>query len=414
MRFFKRFEKPQGSGLVHLTLSMPETMRLSDRDWHEVGTYVLHLSGLPPDLVPWIMVGREPTRCDHVHLLSALQTWSGRELELATSPRFTDALDRTIRHHLGMPELDWHLPPEVSLVSPVRSAKRQQLATSFANDINHAIDFYLPATLDELNTALGRVGSNWTVSASNDQDGLLTPYDDVLKVSINPADAGSHFSSRTIMARLEFARRVATARAAQFITRVSRIIHPDQIPTLKIGTEHDNNSRQRSFEDQDRPRAGRYQEAASASGALGTTGPRPDQRVRRETDGADGRDHGGLRRARPPIQSDAPKLRRGEPEIGFLAGDRRRGRGHWLIRLHMLARRLGVRIKTCFEAGGQVIRVTDRELMVMRLDLRTMVVDMDDAPDGANISGVKMDLISKYGAYVSEPELPGYDNPEPF
>jgi hypothetical protein len=187
MRFFKRYEKPQGSGLVHFTLSMPENMRLCDRDWHEVGTYVLHLSGLPPDLVPWIMVGREPTRCDHVHLLSALQTWSGRELELATSPRFTDALDRTIRHHLGIPELDWHLSPEVSLVSPIRSAKNQGLATSFANDINHAIDLYLPTTVDELNSALGCVDSNWTVSASIEQDGLLRHNEVVLKVSIKQA-----------------------------------------------------------------------------------------------------------------------------------------------------------------------------------------------------------------------------------
>lgn len=413
MRFFKRYEKPQGSGLVHFTLSMPEGMKLSDRDWHKVGTYVLHLSGLPPDLVPWIMVGREPTRCDHVHLLSALQTWSGRELELATSARFTDALDRTVRHHLGIPELDWHLPPEVSLVSPVRSAKTKRIATSFANDLNHAIDFYLPATLDELNTALGRVGSNWTVSASIDQDGLLTPYDDVLKVSINPADAGSHFSSRAIMARLKFARRVATARAAQFITQLSRIIDPDQIPTLKNGTEHDDDFGQRSIEDQDRPRAGRYQEVVPAFGVAGAAGPGPDQRVRREADGTDGRDQRGLRRARPSIQSDAPELRRSEPEAGFLAGDRRRGRGHWLIRLRLLARSLGVRIKACFEAGGQVIRVTDGEHMVMRLDLRTMSVGVDDVHSGAEIQKVSAGLVSRYGVCISQAEVPDYDGPEP-
>ncbi len=414
MRFFKRFEKPQGSGLVHFTLSMPESMRLSDRDWHEVGTYMLHLSGLPPDLVPWIMVGREPTRCDHVHLLSALQTWSGRELELATSPRFTDSLDRTIRHHLGIPELDWYPPPEMSLVSPVRSGKRQRLATSFANDINHAIDLYLPATVDELNSALGRVGSNWTVSASVNQDGLLTPYEDVLKASINPADAGSHFSSKAIIARLAFARRVATARAAQFITRLSRIIHPDQIPALKNGTEHDDDFGHRSIENQDRLPARRHQEIAPAFGPAGATGPRPDQRLRGKTDGADDRDQRGLRRAGSPVQSDASVLRGRQPEIGFPVGDRRRGRGHWLIRLRLLARRLGMRIKTCFEAGGQVIKVTDDELMVMRLDLRTMVIDVDKAPTGSNINKIKAGLVSRYSASLSESEVSVHDNPEPF
>ncbi len=73
-----------------------------------------------------------------------------------------------------------------------------------------------------------------------------------------------------------------------------------------------------------------------------------------------------------------------------------------------------MRFKACFEARGQVIRVTDDELVAMRLDLRTMVVDVDDAPAGANISRVRMDLISRYGAYVSEPELPECDSPEQF
>ncbi len=68
-----------------------------------------------------------------------------------------------------------------------------------------------------------------------------------------------------------------------------------------------------------------------------------------------------------------------------------------------------MRFKACFEARGQVIRVTDDELVAS-----TMVVDVDDAPAGANISRVRMDLISRYGAYVSEPELPECDSPEQF
>lgn len=58
--------------------------------------------------------------------------------------------------------------------------------------------------------------------------------------------------------------------------------------------------------------------------------------------------------------------------------------------------------------------MTDSELMVMRLDLRKMVVDVDNAPVGANINKVKTGLISRYGAFLSEAEGPDCDTPEPF
>lgn len=417
MRWFKRFEKPQGTGLVHFTLSMPEGMRLSDCEWHDVASYVLDCSGLPPDLVPWTMAGREPTRCDHVHILSGLQTWSGRYLEVNTSKRFTDALDRTLRHHLGIPELNWNLPPEVSLVSPVRAIKKHALAESFAKDFNHALDFYLPTTLDDLNAALGRIGSNWTVSNSMSRDGLLAPFDDFWKVSINPMEAGAHFSSKALFARLSFAKRVATARAAQFIVRLARFINPDNIPTLRIGKQNDiPHPGQRSPENEDRPRAGGYQETSPALGSAGTNGPRRDQRVRGKADGIDGGNQGRIRRTGSSVPGDAAELRRNEQEAGFPVGDRRRGRGYWLIRLRLLARALGIRITACFEAGGQIIKVTDAQREVLRLDLRAMVVEAGDMSVDTDVNKITIGLLESYGADFSEPEIEisEDDQPEPF
>lgn len=85
-----------------------------------------------------------------------------------------------------------------------------------------------------------------------------------------------------------------------------------------------------------------------------------------------------------------------------------------MIRLRLLARRLGVRIKTCFEAGGQVIKVTDNELLVMRLDLRTMVIDVNKAPTWSNINKMKAGMVSRYSATLSETEVSVHDHPEPY
>ncbi len=415
VRWFKRFEKPQGSGLVHFTLSMPEGLRLSDREWHDVASYVMDLSGLPPDLVPWVMAGREKTRCDHVHILSGLETWSGRKLEIATSKRFTDALDRNVRHHLGIPELDWHLPPEASLVSPIRASKQHAQAKSFAEDFNYAMDFYLPTKLDELNAALGRVGSTWTVSGSLSRGALLTPFDDFCKVSINPVDAGAHFSSKALIARLAFAKRVATARATQFIARLARKIHPDNIPILRTGKQHDiPNPGQRSAENEDGPHAGGHQETTPASDPAGTGEPRPDLGFRGKAHGVDGRDQRRLHRARSSVQGDAPELRGREQEAGFPSRRRATGRGHWLIRLRLLARALGIRVKTCFEDRGQIINATDDENAVMRLDLRTVTVDVDNSSAEAKINQLRSAFLSEQGAFEPKQEASFHDDPEMF
>jgi len=415
VRWFKRFEKPKGAGLVHFTLSLPEDMRLSDREWHDVATYVLDASGLPPELVPWVMAGREKTRCDHVHILSAMQTWSGRELEVATSKRFTDALDRTVRHHLGIPELAWHLPPQTSLVSPIRASRKHDQARRFAQDFNHAMDIYLPTTLHELNSALGCVGSTWTVSGSLKRGGLLTPFDNFWQLGINPINAGTHFSSKAIVARLAFAKRVATARAAQFIVQLGRIIHPQNIPTLKAGNQNGiPNSRQRSLENEDRLRARGHQEVAPPFDTTRTGGPRPDHEFRGKAHGADDRDQGVLRRTRSAVQSDAAKLRGPKQKNGFPAGRRGSGRGHWLIKLHLLARSLGIRIKSCFEAGGQIIKVTAAENAVMLVDLRAMTIDVDDRSAVVEIKRLRSAFLGEQSAFEPEQEASYQDDLEPF
>jgi len=48
----------------------------------------------------------------------------------------------------------------------------------------------------------------------------------------------------------------------------------------------------------------------------------------------------------------------------------------------------------------------------MRLDLRTMVIDVDKAPTDSNINKIKAEMVSTYSASLSESELSEHDNPE--
>lgn len=65
IEFFARFEKPKGAGLVHFTLSLPAGIQLYEEHWHEVARHVLSESGLPSDIVSWVVWGGEQTNCNH-------------------------------------------------------------------------------------------------------------------------------------------------------------------------------------------------------------------------------------------------------------------------------------------------------------------------------------------------------------
>lgn len=410
MGWFKKCEQPHGAGLVHFTLSMPEGLRLSNQEWHTVATYVLERSGLPADRVPWIMVGRESTRCDHSHIVSSRQTWSGRELEIATSKRFTDALDRDLRHHLGLPELEWSGPAHQTLVSPVRSGreKTRTLVLSFADDFNHALDRYLPSSVAELNVALAHVGSDWCVSESADDDGLLIPENEILKVTINPAHAGSNFSSRALAARMAFAKRIAVARAMQFLALIAQLIHPDQIPTLKTGDQNViPTKRRRSIEDENRPRERRHQEDAPSPEFVGAARPRADRGLRRKDDCDDDRGQTRVFGAGSGIPDDASEFRGGEPETRFSAGRNPRGRGLWLIRLRLLARSLGIRVRAGFDLTAQGITVLEVGKGSMYLNLQTMTLEADEPSPSSGIATLKSSFIAKYGSsFIQLEEAP--------
>ena len=135
---FQLFEAPQGNGLVHMTLSMPAGRTLTDNVWFAVARRILNASGLPSEITPWIMFGRETTRCDHVHIVAARQTYTGRHLEVATSVRETDRIERCVCQLLGLPEPAWRPDPEMVLTPAisVRARRKSGQAGWFADDLN--------------------------------------------------------------------------------------------------------------------------------------------------------------------------------------------------------------------------------------------------------------------------------------
>lgn len=254
IKFFARFEEPKGEGLVHFTLSLPAGRQLSEEQWHEVARYVLRASGLPPDIVPWVVWGGEQTNCDHVHIIAARQTFTGRALEVATSVAFTQKLARDLCHRLSLPEPDWMPDPEMCLEMPIpkRRQRKNASAFQFATDVNSVMGRFRPETLDMLNRGLRRIKSPWQIDICTQNAGYLIPEDTQTGRRINPRDAGPAFSSKNILRRLVFATRHRLARTALFLRRIRQHIGNNALPEISPVEGHDDDRTE--FEPQNHPR----------------------------------------------------------------------------------------------------------------------------------------------------------------
>ena len=169
-KFLARFTRSDEKTIFHITLSMPKGMSLSDDEWLAVIRHVLAASGLPPDLLPWIAIGRENASCDHVHVFGALSTFAGRPLERKTSVAFTDALQLDLCHRLDLPE-----PPALQLAARRCSEDGEGLSTSksFPITLENAFHRFRPKTVRALNAALHALSPRWAMVTTEKTEELL-------------------------------------------------------------------------------------------------------------------------------------------------------------------------------------------------------------------------------------------------
>ncbi|MDX5365245.1 MAG: hypothetical protein LPK90_02400, partial [Alphaproteobacteria bacterium] len=216
-KFLARFRRSDGEVIFHITLSMPKGMILSDDDWLAVIRHVLAASGLPPDVVPWIAMGRENSTCDHVHVFGALSTFAGRPLDVNTSVAFTDALQLDLCHRLDLPE-----PPALQLPSRRDSndASGPSKSMSFPIALENAFQRFRPTTVRALDTALRALSPRWALAKTDDPEEVLV-LDRHTGATRNPRTFGKRYSSHAIFKRLADMARLESLWLLRFFARVA-------------------------------------------------------------------------------------------------------------------------------------------------------------------------------------------------
>lgn len=232
-KFLESFTLPDGKMIFHITLSMPKGLMLLDDEWLQIVRHVLAESGLPPELVPWIAIGREPTSCDHIHIFGARCTFTGRLLEIRTSAAFTDALQLDLCHRLDLPE------PQALQLTARRCSKEKTIpSTSFPVAMENAFNRFRPTTVRALDAALQTLSTRWGIATTEESEYLLV-LDRQTGATRNPRSFGKRYSSRAILKRLTGIARQESLRLRRFFARVAAHvpIHFFDTPTKKEQTD---------------------------------------------------------------------------------------------------------------------------------------------------------------------------------
>ena len=392
----RSFEEPNGYGLLHITLSMPQGHRLTDDVWFDLTDVVLSGMGIPSNLVPWLSWGREDTHCDHIHIVSGKQTFTGRKLDISTSVLNTDRIDRDLRARLSIPELPWRHDPQLILSPniPVQIFSEHPEAAQFASELGAVMKADRPASLAEVNMAMFRRESPYWLVPAPDGCGLLTPTNLITGQTFNPKIAGAAFSSKLILARIKLAARFRVLAISVLLRKVAQLAQ-NYIPISQnnTGKYHDNTSfGPRPDAPQDRSDTRRRTVIAPPTPIDRSRAGRSNAKIHREThhilDG--GRKTVGEPDdyPEPPHENDsyvrsADAGHRKGPEI---SGRRARTRGRRVKAIYQAAKMSGFPMRHRFVANGSAIMLHGARGEVAIFDLYdgTFISSSEDGPAAWN------------------------------
>lgn len=146
-----------GSGIIHMTLSLPEGFEASREAWLAIIIDQLEEMGIPPMRTAWLAARHRNTVCDHIHAAIVLRTFDGTTLRPKTGDRKTSRDHQTLARRLGLsipeyfdPEIPQLAPPVITRRLDNKAKKRLDatLRRIFVED--------RPQTLEEFDRALAR------------------------------------------------------------------------------------------------------------------------------------------------------------------------------------------------------------------------------------------------------------------
>ena len=154
----KRLPLPQQlhGRFLHITLSPPARLQLSDVTLLGAVDVMFRSLGLPSRAMPWLAFRHRSTDCHHIHILAVPMTFSGQPLPLQNRKRLCEEADIKVSRFLGLERPRYPERRSGPRITPILPGRRLEPPgrREIADAVVAAFENSQPVGLDALRTAL--------------------------------------------------------------------------------------------------------------------------------------------------------------------------------------------------------------------------------------------------------------------
>lgn len=147
---------PAPKPFLHMTLSLPEGYRATRKVWLRLVKAALRSLGIDPKGMPWFAARHSDSTCDHIHCVTALQDFSGRNIVVSGNREKSEDIHRELCRMTGLPQPTYFDPnarPRLLPITPARNLTNENKKQLHA-DLQHVFLNHQPENLEELNPHL--------------------------------------------------------------------------------------------------------------------------------------------------------------------------------------------------------------------------------------------------------------------
>ena len=224
----RRFERiSDGAGYLHITLSLPESVRATRSQWHMITVFQLSLMGIDLLRSAWIAARHRDGNCDHIHIAVSRRSFSGGILRPHLSSTRTERNHVTLAERLGLPQPDYFDPAIPTLFPPVPARRlHDPRAKKLAADLARVIRQNRPRDVEEFDAALARADPPIKRHIGVNRHNCASWLFEQAGFSLRGGALGSAYEPRHVKARLELCAALDRTRFALELMHVLSALAP--------------------------------------------------------------------------------------------------------------------------------------------------------------------------------------------
>lgn len=205
---------PAPKPFLHMTLSLPAGYRATRKVWLRLVKAALRALGMDPNAMPWFAARHSDSTCDHIHCVTALQEFSGRNIVVTGNREKSEDIHRELCRMTGLPQpayFDPNAGPRLLPITPSRNLTNEDKKQLHA-DLQHVFLNHQPGNLEELNLHLAKRPGGFQGMAADTGHGTTSILWQNQRSEFFSGELGDAWTPRFMNDRMRFSQALRTLR----------------------------------------------------------------------------------------------------------------------------------------------------------------------------------------------------------